>query len=106
MLAKLKQLATNFVQSLPYYLIRAYSLTFRLKVENELTWLNYYSKNDGTVLLCTYHQQFFSAIRYFKKYRNYSPGLMISKSRDEFDFHRQSLEDTMGREYAILKGGL
>lgn len=82
MLGKLKQLATNFVQSLPYYLIRAYSLTFRLKVENELAWLNYYSKNDGTVLLCTYHQQFFSAIRYFKKYRNYSPGLMISKSRD------------------------
>jgi lysophospholipid acyltransferase (LPLAT)-like uncharacterized protein len=83
MLIRTKQLATsNFVQSLPYYLIRAYSLTFRLKVENEHAWLNYYLKNGGTVLLCTYHQHFFSAIRYFKKYRVYRPGLMISKSRD------------------------
>jgi lysophospholipid acyltransferase (LPLAT)-like uncharacterized protein len=83
MLAKFKNLAaTNCVQSLPYHLIRAYSLTFRLKVENELSWLQHFSKNDGTVLLCAYHQQFFSAIRYFKKYRFYSPGIMISKSRD------------------------
>jgi lysophospholipid acyltransferase (LPLAT)-like uncharacterized protein len=82
MLAKMKQLATNFLQSLPYHLVRAYSLTFRLKVENEPSWLSYYSKDDGTVLLCAYHQQFFSAIRYFKKYRVYSPGIMISKSRD------------------------
>jgi lysophospholipid acyltransferase (LPLAT)-like uncharacterized protein len=83
MLAKLKQIVdTKFVQSLPYHLIRAYSLTFRLKVENEPAWLNYFSKNNGAVLLCAYHQQFFSAIRYFKKYRFYSPGIMISKSRD------------------------
>lgn len=83
MLAKLKKLAdTKLVQSLPYHLIRFYSLTFRLKVENEFAWLNHYRKHNGTVLLCVYHQQFFSAIRYFKRYRFYSPGIMISKSRD------------------------
>ena len=81
--ARTKQLAvTNFVQSLLYHLIRAYSRTFRFRVRNEYAWLNYYLKNNGTVLLCTYHQQFFSAIHYFKKYQVYRPTLMISKSRD------------------------
>lgn len=81
--ARTKQLAaTNFVQSLLYHLIRAYSRTFRLRVRNEYAWLNYYLKNNGTVLLCTYHQQFFSAIHYFKKYQVYRPAIMISKSRD------------------------
>jgi len=83
MLAIINRLASkNIVQSLPYHLIRAYSMTFRLKVENELMWLDHYAKQDGIVLLCTYHQQFFSAIRYFKRYRFCKPGIMISKSRD------------------------
>lgn len=83
MLATLKKLAgSNLVQSLPYHFIRAYSSTFRLKVVNEFAWLNHYTENNGKVLLCAYHQQFFSAIRYFKRYRFYSPGIMISKSRD------------------------
>jgi len=78
-----KQLvATKIAQSCLYYLIRAYSQTFRIKVVNEHTWLNYYLKNDKAVLLCTYHQQFFSAIHHFKKYKDYRPGLMISQSRD------------------------
>ena len=33
-------------------------------------------------MLCTWHQQFFSAIRHFKRYRAYSPPLMISQSHD------------------------
>ncbi|MDD9305103.1 MAG: lysophospholipid acyltransferase family protein [Desulfobacter sp.] len=64
-----------------YYLIRLYSLTFRLKVENEDQWMTLVKENH-TVLLCTWHQQFFSAIRHFKTYSRLNPGLMISQSRD------------------------
>ena len=39
-------------------------------------------RNGGRVLLCTWHQQFFSAIRYFKNYESYQPSLMISQSSD------------------------
>lgn len=38
--------------------------------------------NGGTVLLCAWHQQFFSAIRHFQKYRRFNPGIMISRSKD------------------------
>ena len=71
------QLAT----ALLYRLIRAYSWTFRIKVENEDDWLTHL-KNGGTVLICIWHQQFFPAIRYFKKYQKYNPSLMISRSKD------------------------
>ncbi len=64
-----------------YWFIHLYSATFRLTVENEKQWLNHIH-NGGRVLLCAWHQQFFSAIRYFKKYGKYKPGLMISKSSD------------------------
>lgn len=67
--------------ALLYRLIRAYSWTFRIKVENEDNWLTHL-KNGGTVLICIWHQQFFPAIRYFKKYQKYNPSLMISKSKD------------------------
>jgi len=62
-------------------MIRTYSWTFRLKVLNENPWLNHY-ENGGTVLLCTWHQQFFPVIRYFQKYKIYQPSIMISQSRD------------------------
>jgi lysophospholipid acyltransferase (LPLAT)-like uncharacterized protein len=64
-----------------YYLIRIYSLTFRLTVVNEEKW-QALLKSDKTILLCTWHQQFFSAIRHFKTYSKFNPGLMISQSRD------------------------
>ena len=64
-----------------YRLIRTYSRTFRLQVSNETPWLNHY-QNGGTVLLCTWHQQFFPAIRYFQKYKTFHPSIMISQSRD------------------------
>ncbi len=38
--------------------------------------------SGGRVILCTWHQQFFSAISYFQNYRNLKPALMISQSRD------------------------
>lgn len=58
-----------------------YNRTLRLVVENEEPWLNHLNKG-GRVLLCTWHQQFFSAIRYFRKYQRYHPHLMISPSKD------------------------
>jgi hypothetical protein len=41
-----------------------------------------YLKNGGTVLLCVWHQQFFSAIRHAKNYKIFNPSLMISQSKD------------------------
>ena len=64
-----------------YRLIRLYCLTFRLKVENERPWIDHIH-SGGRVLLCTWHQHFFSFIRYFRNYRIYGPGLMISQSSD------------------------
>ena len=81
MLRDIKYFFSKVFQFLLYRLIRAYIWTFRLSVENEETWMHY-MKSGGTVVLCTWHQQFFSAIRYFSNYRAYRPALMISKSRD------------------------
>lgn len=64
-----------------YYLIQIYSMTFRLRVKNEGHWQKL--RKQGTpVLLCAWHQQFFPAIRHFKTYSKYNPGLMISQSKD------------------------
>jgi len=64
-----------------YYLIQIYSMTFRLNIKNEEHWQKL--RKQGTpILLCAWHQQFFSAIRHFKTYSRYNPGLMISRSRD------------------------
>ncbi len=64
-----------------YYFIRVYSMTFRLRIENEKHWQKIW-KQGTPVLLCAWHQQFFSAIYHFKTYSKYNPGLMISQSRD------------------------
>lgn len=64
-----------------YYLIRVYSSTFRLKIENEAQWQTLLEKKTP-ILLCTWHQQFFSAIRHYKTYAKFNPGLMISQSKD------------------------
>ena len=64
-----------------YWFIRLYLGTVRLKVENEQEWMEIV-EGGGHVLLCTWHQQFFTAIRYFRKYRKWHPALMISKSKD------------------------
>lgn len=62
-------------------LIRVYSWTFRLTFENEQEWHDYLEQG-GRVILCSWHQQFFSFIRPFRRYRAYRPGLMISRSAD------------------------
>jgi len=76
-----KALTASWFHGLVYHLIRLYALTFRLTVENEKEWMTYL-QSGGRVLLCAWHQQFFSAIRYFKTYQDYAPGLMISRSAD------------------------
>ena len=76
-----KTISSIWFQGFVYRFIRMYAATFRLTVENEEEWINYL-KNGGRVLLCAWHQQFFSAIRYFKNYKEFAPGLMISKSAD------------------------
>lgn len=74
-------LSSNFAQWLLYKFIRIYSLTYRLEVQNEEEWLDYLH-NNGRIILCVHHQQFFPAIRYFQRYKKYKPGLMVSKSKD------------------------
>jgi len=69
------------VLPLVYHLIRLYSRTFRLTVENEAPWIEYFQQG-GKVILCTWHQQFFAAMRPFRAYAAFHPCLMISKSRD------------------------
>jgi lysophospholipid acyltransferase (LPLAT)-like uncharacterized protein len=81
MIKEHRYLIMNNLQSSFYHLIRTYSWTFRLRIENEEPWLDYL-KNGGRVLLCCWHQQFFSAIYHFKTYAAYHPALMISKSKD------------------------
>jgi lysophospholipid acyltransferase (LPLAT)-like uncharacterized protein len=64
-----------------YRFCRAYAWTFRLKVENEKEWMDYL-ENGESVLLCAWHQQFFSAIRHFQNYKVFNPSIMISQSSD------------------------
>jgi len=64
-----------------YLFIRQYSSTFRLEVINENKWLDHLN-NGGKVILCPWHQQFFSFIRYFQEYKDLKPSLMISQSAD------------------------
>lgn len=73
--------ATKLFQSFLYRLIRLYSSTFRMKVENESEWMDYF-RSGGRVVLCTWHQHFFGAIGHFQNYRDFKPALMISQSSD------------------------
>jgi len=81
MLKKYRYLLAAKIQSFLYYFIRAYSSTFRLSIENEKPWMDHL-QHGGRILLCCWHQQFFSAIRHFKTYAPYHPALMISQSKD------------------------
>jgi lysophospholipid acyltransferase (LPLAT)-like uncharacterized protein len=76
-----KIVTTNLFHSFLYRFIRFYSATFRVQVENEKEWMDHL-RNGGRVVLCTWHQHFFAAIRHFRTYRHFKPSLMISKSSD------------------------
>jgi lysophospholipid acyltransferase (LPLAT)-like uncharacterized protein len=82
MRAKIRSiLVSPRLKTLLYWLVRAYSMTFHLKLENEQPWLSYL-QGGGKVLLCAWHQQFFAMIRHCEKYRGYRPSIMISRSQD------------------------
>jgi lysophospholipid acyltransferase (LPLAT)-like uncharacterized protein len=74
-------ITSDLFLSFLYRFIRGYSATFQYTIENEKAWMDYL-KQGGNVLICTWHQQFFTAIHYFKTYEAYNPPLMISKSTD------------------------
>ncbi|HBH87932.1 MAG TPA: hypothetical protein DDY17_10095 [Syntrophaceae bacterium] len=82
MTSTLKNIVTaKWFHSFLYRFIRLYSATFKMKIENEKEWMDYL-RSGGRVLLCTWHQHFFAAIRHFQNYRDLKPALMISKSSD------------------------
>jgi len=82
MFKKLRKIATTRIFGIfLYWVIRFYSATFRLKIENEAQWLDEIEKG-GSFLICLWHQHFFIAVRFFSKYRKYNPCVMISKSLD------------------------
>jgi hypothetical protein len=81
MLQRYRYWLTSRIPGLLYHLVRAYSWTFRVQIENEKPWLDYLQEG-GRVLLCGWHQQFFAAIHHFKTYASYRPALMISQSKD------------------------
>ncbi|MBN1545513.1 MAG: lysophospholipid acyltransferase family protein [Syntrophaceae bacterium] len=76
-----KIVKTGLFHILFFWVVNIYSLTFRFRLENEDAWLRRLERGER-VLLCTWHQQFFSAVRPFQKYRKYNPVLMISQSSD------------------------
>ena len=81
MLKKFKYTFSKRMNNVLCYILRLYSWTFRVTVENEEPWMAYL-RGGGKVLLCTWHQQFFAAIQHFKSYESFKPSLMISKSQD------------------------
>lgn len=83
-MSKLVQnLAVNSIlQRLIYYFVHGYSRTFRLTVENEAPWLRAVEQEKRSVILCCFHQQFFTAIHWVKRYEKFNPAIMISKSKD------------------------
>jgi len=82
MFKKLRNLATTkLAGKILCRIVHFYCATFRLTVVNEDKWLNDLEQGRR-VILCAWHQQFFSVIRHFKRYKKYFPSLMISQSRD------------------------
>ena len=76
-----KLLQSRLFARLVYRFIRLYAKTFRLSVINEKSWRDHL-ENGGKILICTWHQQFFSFIRHFQTLQGYHPSLMISQSAD------------------------
>jgi lysophospholipid acyltransferase (LPLAT)-like uncharacterized protein len=74
-------LASRPFSYLVYRIIRIYSRTLRFEVRNSEAWMEHHA-SGGSVLLCTWHQHFFAAIRHFKTYAPLRPSLMISRSLD------------------------
>lgn len=76
-----KAFGAPMVHRLLYHLVRGYSATFRLSFENEAS-LQKHLEGGERVLICVWHQQFFSLIVPFRRYATLRPALMISRSAD------------------------
>ncbi len=63
-----------------YYALALYSKTTKLRLENEGE-LRKHLKNNGGVILCSWHQRFFGGF-YLPRIFDESPCIMISQSRD------------------------
>jgi lysophospholipid acyltransferase (LPLAT)-like uncharacterized protein len=61
--------------------VGAYTATLHLSFTDDRPWIDIV-KGGGRVVLCVWHQQFFSLIRPFARYAEHRPALMISKSKD------------------------
>ncbi len=72
---------TKAFSSFVYYFLMFYLSTLRVKTSNLQNFMTLLEQGE-TLLLCGWHQQFFSTIRNFKGYRKYNPAIMISQSRD------------------------
>ncbi|MFZ3045469.1 MAG: lysophospholipid acyltransferase family protein [Desulfatirhabdiaceae bacterium] len=64
-----------------YGLVMLLCRTYRYTAVNESQWLNHYAAG-GRILFCAWHQQFFTALHYFQKFRPARFALMISQSKD------------------------
>ncbi len=62
-------------------IVRGYTRTFHVETLNEAEWKEHHAAG-GRVLMCMWHQHFFTAIRDFPAMRSYGPAVMISQSRD------------------------
>jgi len=76
-----KVAATRAAGFFLYGLIRLYSATFRVKMENEQQWVEEV-EGGGRVLICLWHQHFFIAVKFLARYRKYNPCVMVSQSLD------------------------
>ena len=63
-----------------YYALALYAKTTKLRLENEEE-LRKHLKNNGRVILCSWHQRFFGGF-YLPRIFDESPCIMISQSRD------------------------
>ncbi|MBN1363599.1 MAG: lysophospholipid acyltransferase family protein [Syntrophaceae bacterium] len=82
MFKKLRNIArTRTAGTFIYWLVRFYCSTFRLKIENESSWINYLEQG-GKVLICLWHQHLFTTIHIASRYRKYQVGVMVSQSLD------------------------
>ena len=66
---------------LTYFGIRFYLRLIRIRIENEPQWQRHIEQGGG-VILCVFHQHFFSLIRHYKTYERFNPCIMISRSKD------------------------
>ena len=57
MLKKYRFLLADKLQNIVYYLIRAYSWTFRLRVENEKPWLDHLRGENKAEIFFVVHQE-------------------------------------------------